>query len=87
MNGTSRLCKWSLASAIICALSSLVYGQVGQNSSGGVPEDWTHHHVVFSNPGTFDDAMRNGEIDKWAQDGQRTSLPGRATEAATVAAA
>jgi len=35
--------------------------------SAGVPEDWTHHRVVFSSPGTFDDAMRNGAIDKWSK--------------------
>lgn len=23
--------------------------------SGGLVDDWTHHHVVFSNPGTMDD--------------------------------
>jgi len=32
----------------------------------GVPEDWSHHHVVFSNPGTADDAARNGTYAKWS---------------------
>ena len=30
-----------------------------------VPEDWTHHHLVFSHPGTLDDAEKNGTVDQW----------------------
>jgi hypothetical protein len=31
----------------------------------GVPEDWSHHHLIFSNPGTFADAMKSGSFEKW----------------------
>jgi hypothetical protein len=31
----------------------------------GVPEDWTHQHVVFSNPGTEQDAIRSGRYAQW----------------------
>ena len=31
----------------------------------GVVEDWSHHHLVFSNPGTLPDAVRTGTVDKW----------------------
>lgn len=31
----------------------------------GVPYDWSHHHVIFSNPGTAEDAMRKGAYDHW----------------------
>jgi len=31
----------------------------------GVPEDWSHHHLVFSNPGTEEDAIANGTHDHW----------------------
>jgi hypothetical protein len=31
----------------------------------GVPYDWSHHHVIFSNPGTAEDAMRKGTYDHW----------------------
>jgi hypothetical protein len=33
----------------------------------GYPQDWSHRHVVFSNPGTYEDAVRNGTVDKWTQ--------------------
>lgn len=33
--------------------------------SGGAIEDWTHHHIVFSNPGTLEDAERNGKAEEW----------------------
>jgi len=32
----------------------------------GLPEDWTHHHLVFSDPGTEEDAVGNGTHDAWA---------------------
>ncbi len=31
----------------------------------GVPEDWSTHHLVFSNPGTEEDAIANGTHDRW----------------------
>jgi hypothetical protein len=31
----------------------------------GVPEDWSNHHLVFSNPGTEEDAIANGTHDRW----------------------
>ncbi len=38
---------------------------VGPAQITGLPEDWTHHHVVFSNPGTEQEALNNGTYDKW----------------------
>ena len=31
----------------------------------GLPDDWTHHHLVFSNPGTAEQAMDNGTFERW----------------------
>lgn len=31
----------------------------------GVVDDWTHHHLVFSNPGTYVDALRSGNVGRW----------------------
>jgi hypothetical protein len=31
----------------------------------GVPQDWSHHHLVFSNPGAEEDAIANGTHDRW----------------------
>jgi hypothetical protein len=39
--------------------------QVGNTRITGVPDDWTHHHVVFSDPGSAEDAMRNGRYSQW----------------------
>ncbi len=42
--------------------------QEDTGSSGpkaGYVDDWTHHHLIFSNPGSRDDAARNGTLDKW----------------------
>src|ERR1019366_1120543 len=31
----------------------------------GIPDDWSHHHLVFSNPGTEEEAIANGTYDRW----------------------
>jgi len=31
----------------------------------GLPDDWTHHHLVFSNPGTEEEAILNGTHERW----------------------
>ena len=36
-----------------------------QEQPAGVVEDWTHHHVVFSNPGTIDEALIGGRYENW----------------------
>jgi len=31
----------------------------------GLPDDWTHHHLVFTNPGTEQEAIKNGTHEQW----------------------
>ncbi len=31
----------------------------------GVASDWTHHHVIFSHPGTIEQAVHDGTYDRW----------------------
>ncbi len=38
---------------------------VGGVEIKGLPDDWTHHHLVFSNPGMEYQAMENGTYDRW----------------------
>jgi hypothetical protein len=33
--------------------------------TGPVVDDWTHHRLVFSNPGTLSDAIRRGHVSEW----------------------
>jgi hypothetical protein len=59
-------CKWFFCVTILFALataSSALYGQTANKN--GVPEDWTHHHIIFSDPGTFENALRHGKQDEW----------------------
>jgi hypothetical protein len=61
----SRLCPGAL---VICGLSIFsvsMRGQINGNLAAGVPEDWSHHRLLFSNPGTEDDAIRKGTHDHW----------------------
>ncbi len=62
------LYKLSLGVAIfglVMISSVLITGQTPSRQPVGVPDDWSHHHLVFSNPGTFADAVKNGTLEKW----------------------
>ena len=56
----SSLC---LAAAIFLVLP--VLAQQNQSSNDGIVDDWTHHHVVFSNPGSLENAINNGTSERW----------------------
>ncbi len=50
------------ATAIILFIPGSLFAQ---QPHSGLPHDWSHHHVVFSNPGTMEDAIKNGSFDRW----------------------
>ena len=53
----------ALAAAAVPAFAQEKKGE--PSHSQGYVEDWSSHHVVFSNPGTEQDARKRGEYDKW----------------------
>jgi len=61
-------CKLSIAAVVFCLAmiySALMTGQPASRHIVGVPDDWTHHHVVFSDPGTYEQAIANGAYPQW----------------------
>jgi len=40
-------------------------GPQGPPEIQGVVNDWSHHHLIFSNPGTEEEATKNGRHDEW----------------------
>ena len=68
---SSKVLKLALAFAALGACSVAIWGQgapaitVGNVQITGLPDDWTHHHVVFSDPGSADDAIQNGAYERW----------------------
>jgi hypothetical protein len=65
----SRYSLFPIVSALLLASSTVAApSQQTQFSGGlGIVDDWTTHHVVFSNPGTFMDAVMNGRRQQWEQ--------------------
>jgi hypothetical protein len=65
--------KWSIIGVALAAMAALCISVRAQDAeqpaapNTGYVDDWTHHHVVFSNPGTREEAVRNGTLDKWTQ--------------------
>ena len=54
-----------LATMLLLAASALGQDRVGGQNNQPVIQDWTTHHVVFSDPGTASDAIREGQYDRW----------------------
>jgi hypothetical protein len=62
----SRLAVWLALLAMILASSVLINGEEAEvRHAQGVAWDWTHHHVVFSHPGSADEALRRGTYEHW----------------------
>ena len=62
----SRLAVLLVILAMSLTSTVLMNGQEAQaKQAKAVPVDWTHQHVVFSNPGTADEAIRNGTYERW----------------------
>jgi hypothetical protein len=65
----------SIATVLSLTLSVAAIPALGQNSGvvvGGTRithtvDDWSHHRVTFTNPGTADQAIKNGTYDKWVK--------------------
>ena len=61
----SKLAIIGAAFVALIGLPILITGQPAPQNPGGVVDDWSFHHLVFSNPGTFADAMKNGNFREW----------------------
>jgi hypothetical protein len=67
--------KWSLLSVTLLAAAvcgrpaqgqdALPAVRVGGVDITGIPEDWSHRYVVFSNPGTEQEAIQSGDYARW----------------------
>ena len=53
----------AMVSILLCGTVSC--GNEGPAMSQGVVDDWTSRHVIFSNPGTEEEAYRQGTHDRW----------------------
>lgn len=54
----------AIALLLACVAMS-TSAQQNQPAGGSLVEDWSHHHMVFSNPGTEHDAFLNGQHEEW----------------------
>ena len=57
-----------LSAAVFCGSvrgQSAPLVRVGGIDVRDVPDDWSHHYAVFSDPGTEEEAIRNGRYERW----------------------
>jgi len=48
-----------------CAFAVSASDQGAQRVASGLPQDWSNRHLIYSNPETHDEAIRNGTLAKW----------------------
>ena len=65
MKRARNIAKNSFAVLLCIAWELIAFGQENQGHGVGLVDDWTTHHVIFSNPGTEEDAIRNGTYEAW----------------------
>jgi hypothetical protein len=61
----SCFCRGAASLLLASALTPAFAQQAQSNGGRGVVEDWTSHHVVFSDPGTLMNAIMNGKRERW----------------------
>lgn len=56
---------WQPQALLVPAQTAPSQITVGGVTIVGVPDDWSFHHSYFSNPGTEQEAIKNGKHDEW----------------------
>src|SRR5208337_1878605 len=56
---------FALAVGLLAGLTALISGKPALGGRMGLVDDWTHHHLVFSSPGTAADALAQGRVEHW----------------------
>ncbi len=62
-----RLLVVIFALGMALGFAAPVSGQQATAAKEGVADDWSHHRLVFSSPGTAEDAIRNGWYGRWLE--------------------
>jgi hypothetical protein len=53
------------AFVVVLGLTMVIRGDVALKQRTGFPQDWSHSHLIFANPGSFAQAVRNGSVAHW----------------------
>jgi hypothetical protein len=53
--------------ALTLLLATPIHAQDSPSEGIGIPEDWTHHHAVFTHAATAAQALQNGKLDGWVR--------------------
>jgi hypothetical protein len=62
---TLNVVRGMAAALLVAGLMVQAGAQDNPSETKGLPNDWTHQHVIFSNPGTMQDAIQNGTYERW----------------------
>jgi hypothetical protein len=65
-NFVGRYVAYPAVAALLAACITMsAPAQQNPPPGGHLVDDWTHHHVIFSDPGTEQDAIKKGRHDEW----------------------
>ncbi len=77
MNGTAaRFLRLGVSLSGLVLLGWVLTGQAAKPAQDGLPTDWTHHHVIFSQPSTFEQVQKVSKDPRyWQQFYRQTVTP------------
>ncbi|MGA2373346.1 MAG: hypothetical protein ABSG11_22030 [Candidatus Korobacteraceae bacterium] len=64
-NFAPSILRLGVAAILAVWLITPAMAQQSPSEQTGAPDDWSHHHVIFSNPGNEQDALNGGKYDEW----------------------
>jgi hypothetical protein len=64
---SAALLLLATAGGVFLLLSPVVARGNSEVRMWGVPDDWSHHHLIFSDPGSFADAVNHGSFERWSK--------------------
>lgn len=77
--------------ALLCvaaaALSVPASAQNVQKASGGLPQDWSHRHLIYANPQTLSELEASGNPDEWSRKANDPRFVGAVERTERLAAA
>src|SRR4030095_15263284 len=50
-----------------CAIAIPAFAEGGTSPAAGLPQDWSHRHLIYSNPDTREEAAAKGTLDEWVK--------------------
>ena len=75
MNGAARFLRLGVSLSVLVVLGVVLTGRAAPPAQEGMPTDWSHRHVIFSQPSTYAQVNRITSDPRYWQQWYRDNVP------------